>query len=415
MNAPIDDVLERTREDEWGRQAAGRSGWAPVREPVYVWEEPGRRQEWQEQLARGSNPDRIAGGLAVFSMGLGLLQLAAPRQVAEWAGLPEERNMVNLLRAAGVREIASGLAIFAGATPGVWARILGDGMDLALLADALRDPRADRGRVATAAAVVAGTTLLDLFTADLLNKRNAMGPDAAMTPTRRVLGERGTYGSGFGGGFGNQSGGTHEGMGNTLFAEDKGIEIERSITVGLPPEQVYAYWHNFENLPRFMLHLEAVEVLDGTRSRWTAKAPLGMSVAWDAVITEDIPNQLIAWQSVEGADVENAGIVRFQPAPGDRGTEVHVQMRYSPPAGRLGSLVARLLGEEPHQQVRDDLRRFKMLLETGEIARSEGSLDNKERSAQPPRKNVDVPDYPATPADTTPADTTPVAEAPGQP
>jgi uncharacterized membrane protein len=122
-----------------------------------------------------------------------------------------------------------------------------------------------------------------------------------------------------------------------------------------------------------MRHLESVEVIDARRSRWRAKAPAGMTVEWEAEITDDRPNELISWRSVEGATVPNRGTVRFAAAPGARGTEVHVDLEYAVPGGRVASMVAKLFGREPGQQIEDDLRRLKQLLEAGEIARSSGS------------------------------------------
>jgi uncharacterized membrane protein len=147
----------------------------------------------------------------------------------------------------------------------------------------------------------------------------------------------------------------------------KGVFVKQSYTVNRSPEECYRFWRDFTNLPRFMTHLKSVRVLDDRRSRWEAKAPLGGSVSWDAEIINERPNELIAWRSVGEADVDNAGSVRFRPAPGDRGTEVTVEINYEAPGGRLGATIARLLGESPEVQVREDLRRFKQLLETGEI------------------------------------------------
>jgi uncharacterized membrane protein len=138
--------------------------------------------------------------------------------------------------------------------------------------------------------------------------------------------------------------------------------VERSIVVNRPAAEVYYFWRNFENLPRFMDHLESVTVLDENRSHWVAKAPAGTRVEWDAVIHNEIENELIAWRSLPGADVNNAGSVHFTPA-GDNATEVRVVLSYEPPAGKLGAAVARLLGEEPSRQVEDDLRRLKQVME----------------------------------------------------
>jgi uncharacterized membrane protein len=151
------------------------------------------------------------------------------------------------------------------------------------------------------------------------------------------------------------------------------MEGRTAITVNASPEDLYARWHDFESLPTFMYHLESVRSAGEGRSHWVAKAPAGTTVEWDAEVTEDVPGKTIAWRSVDGASVENSGSVRFEPAPGGRGTEIHVVVRYSPPGGALGSIVAKLFGEEPNQQISDDLRRFKQIVETGEIARSDGS------------------------------------------
>jgi len=142
----------------------------------------------------------------------------------------------------------------------------------------------------------------------------------------------------------------------------EGIKVERNVVVGRPVQEVYQFWRNFENLPRFMDHLESVTVIDENRSHWVAKAPAGMRVEWDAVIHNEIENELIAWRSLPGADVNNAGSVHFMPA-GDGRTEVRVVLSYEPPAGKLGAAVAKLLGEEPSRQVEDDLRRFKQVME----------------------------------------------------
>lgn len=150
------------------------------------------------------------------------------------------------------------------------------------------------------------------------------------------------------------------------------VRVDEAMTINAPVEEIYNFWRNFENLPQFMRHLESVTKLDEMRSHWKAKAPLGMTVEWDAEIISEIPNELISWRSVEDADVANAGSVRFLPSTGGRGTVVKVELRYEPPAGKLGAALAWLTGEEPSVQVREDLRRFKQLMETGEIPTIEG-------------------------------------------
>ncbi|MHC5743969.1 MAG: SRPBCC family protein [Nostoc sp.] len=150
------------------------------------------------------------------------------------------------------------------------------------------------------------------------------------------------------------------------------IKVEKTVTINKSAEELYRFWHNFENLPTFMKHLKSVKVYNEKRSHWIANAPLGNSVEWDADILEDRENEFISWASVEGADIDNSGFVRFKKAPGDRGTEVKVVLEYNPPGGALTATLAKLFGEEPEQQIGDELRRFKMLMEAGEIATTEG-------------------------------------------
>jgi uncharacterized membrane protein len=143
------------------------------------------------------------------------------------------------------------------------------------------------------------------------------------------------------------------------------IRVDERVVLNRPRHEVYRFWRNFENLPRFMDHLQSVTVLDESRSHWTAKGPAGTRVEWDAEIHNEVPNQVIAWRSLPGSEVANAGSVYFIPTEnGD--TEVRVVMRYHPPAGRLGAAVARLLGEEPSRQIAEDLRRLKQVVEAGE-------------------------------------------------
>src|SRR4051812_3919516 len=146
-------------------------------------------------------------------------------------------------------------------------------------------------------------------------------------------------------------------------AQGQGIKVERSITVNRPQAEVYRFWRKLENLPRFMDHLESVTVIDENRSHWVAKAPAGTKVEWDASIHNEIEDELIAWRSLPGSDIDNAGSVHFTPT-GDAATEVRVVLSYDPPAGRVGAAVAKLLGEEPGTQVEEDLRRFKQVMES---------------------------------------------------
>lgn len=150
------------------------------------------------------------------------------------------------------------------------------------------------------------------------------------------------------------------------------IKVEKTLTINKPAAELYRFWHNFENLPHFMKHLKHVTVQDAKRSHWVTSGPLDGTVEWDAEITDDRENELIAWKSVDTADVPNSGSIRFQPTSHDRGTQVTVVTEYNPPGGAIGDAIAKLFGESPKQQIGDDLRRFKMLMEAGEIATNEG-------------------------------------------
>jgi uncharacterized membrane protein len=152
----------------------------------------------------------------------------------------------------------------------------------------------------------------------------------------------------------------------------QGIRVEKTTTIQRSPEEVYRFWRRFENLPRFMTHLEAVQTIDNGRSHWIARGPAGATVEWDAEITAERENELIAWRSLAGSQVANEGSVRFRGAPGGRGTEVHVTFTYDAPLGKLGRVVAKLFGEEPAQQAEEDLRRLKRMMEAGEIPTTEG-------------------------------------------
>lgn len=161
----------------------------------------------------------------------------------------------------------------------------------------------------------------------------------------------------------------------------KAALVHRAVTVNAPRQQIYETWRDFANLQHFMENIERIEVLDEKTSRWTVKAPFDRTVEWDAVVTEDVPGERIAWETAPGADIKSFGWVEFKDAPGGRGTEVRASFAYKPPAGPIGRAVAKLVQREPNVQARRDLRRFKMFVETGEIAVSH------------------VPGHPATPQD----------------
>jgi uncharacterized membrane protein len=146
----------------------------------------------------------------------------------------------------------------------------------------------------------------------------------------------------------------------------RGVNVLESVTINRPIEQLYRFWRNLENLPQFMRHLESVEKVTDAISHWRAKGPAGTVLDWEAEIFNEIPNKLIAWRSLEGADVVSAGSVNFDDAAG-RGTRVTVHLQYSPPGGRMGAVVARLFGSDAETEIHEDLRRFKEILEAGEV------------------------------------------------
>ncbi len=151
----------------------------------------------------------------------------------------------------------------------------------------------------------------------------------------------------------------------TSVRRGAGVRVDERIVLNRPRGEVYRFWRQLENLPRFMDHLESVAVLDERRSHWIAKGPAGIRAEWDVEIHNETPNEMIAWRSLEGSEVDHAGSVHFMPTEnGD--TEVRVLLRYDPPAGKLGAAVARLFGEDPSRQVAEDLRRLKQVVEAGE-------------------------------------------------
>ena len=306
----------------------------------------GGSDDYGERGRERAAAERRARGLGWFSLGLGLAQIAAPRAVARLIGVRDDDENRNAMFAIGLREITSGVGILTQpAQPAwTWSRVGGDVMDVALLGRAFRSEDTDRTRAGVATAAVLGVTLLDVLTSQQLTRLRSEGNVGEAAGTK---------------------------------------EVTKAITVNRSPDEVYRFWRNFENLPQFMSHLESVQVLDDRRSHWKAKAPAGRSVEWDAQITQDIPGELIAWESLEGADVANAGSVRFATAPGGRGTELTVKMHYDPPAVPLGAIVAKLFGEEPGQQVDGDLRRFKQVMETGEVVHSDASIHRGPHPARP--------------------------------
>ncbi|MET4665633.1 SRPBCC family protein [Sphingomonas sp. PvP056] len=158
-----------------------------------------------------------------------------------------------------------------------------------------------------------------------------------------------------------------EAMTDSLLEKRGDAIVGRAVTINRPRAELFAYFRDFTNLPTFMDNVERIDVLDAKRSHWVVKAPGGKTVEWDSVVTDEVVGEFIAWASEPGADIDNSGRVDFRDA-GARGTVVTATLLYDPPAGVVGKLIAKLFQREPAIQARRDLRRFKQLMETGEVA-----------------------------------------------
>ncbi len=194
-----------------------------------------------------------------------------------------------------------------------------------------------------------------------------------------------------------------------LVPHQLGIRVDRSISVYRPPEDVYRFFRDFSNLSRFLAHVNAVREIDDKHSHWYVSGPAGMELEWDAEIINDQPNEFISWRSVGSADVESTGSVRFERAPGDRGTVVRVSLNYLPPAGALGAAIAKLFGEEPEKQIKDDLRRMKQILEAGEIASIEGQPAGPSHPRRLEERHKRLQEHGAEPMRVTPGEQTKAA------
>jgi uncharacterized membrane protein len=160
------------------------------------------------------------------------------------------------------------------------------------------------------------------------------------------------------------------------------VHIEKSIIIDKSPEELYNFWRQFENLPRFMNHLESVTNKGFNQWHWVAKGAMGTKVEWDAEIYNEKPNEMIAWRSLENADITNAGSVHFEPASDGRGTQLKVVLNYNAPGGKVTALLAKLFASEPGQLIEEDLRRLKQVLETGEAATVAGQPSGRDQEAK---------------------------------
>jgi len=265
---------------------------------------------------------QLANALGWFSVALGLTELLMPRGLARAIGAPERTS---LLRGLGLRELTSGIGILLGGNRDAWvqSRVAGDLIDLALLGASFRARRAKPAKLAAATVAVLGVTALDVL-----------------------------Y--------------------STRLARPTPVAFSRSVAINRPADELHLFMRNIENLPQLMSHLESVKKIDDRRSHWIAKAPAGTTLEWDVVITEDEPGRRLAWRSVEHADLAHRGSVELRPLAEGRGTALKVSLEFDPPGGAIGAAFGKLFGKVPEVQLARDLRRLKQLLETGEIASTEG-------------------------------------------
>jgi uncharacterized membrane protein len=294
-----------------------------------------------------TNGDWLVRVLGWASAGTAVPLLLTPGGFGRAIGIGDGPGQRAAAAAAGVRELASAAGLLRWPSPvWLWARVGGDVMDLALLSRALKNPynydEHDKRRIVVAMAAVAGLTGVDVYTAMTRSPRRAE------------------------------------------------VRMTASVTVATPASQAYELWRRFEFLPSFMAHLDEVRVTGPVTSHWRASAPFGRTVEWDARITGDVAGERLAWRSLDNAAIYSEGDVRFTPAPGGRGTEIHATMRYGMSGARLALAAARYFGAHPNERLDAELRRFKQVAETGEVVRSEGAPDGK-----PERR--DFPQHPARP------------------
>jgi uncharacterized membrane protein len=294
------------------------------------------------QLRRERTGDTRTGyALGWLSIALGAAALLAPRRVGRAAGIPEHGAW---LRAAGACELVSGVRLLTqrSRTPWLWSRVLGDALDLAMIGPAAMRPHRDgaRARALGALAIVGAIGALDLF---------------ASLRHSRVARHRGSRPAADG---------------------HQAVPGEEVLLVSKPPRECYAFWRDLSNLPRFMPALQAVIVKDERSSHWVMLAPDGAKLEWDAEITEDREGERFSWQSRPGSVLKHAGSVRFEAGPAGRGCRVRACLRGEAPPGRAGAGPA---GRSPGTTVCEDLRRFRQLIETGEIATTCGQPSGQHR------------------------------------
>lgn len=277
------------------------------------------RNAQARRTASRAQQQRISRALGWLSLGVGVAQIVAPRVLCRLTGIPPTPRVMRLF---GMRELACGIGILTQQERGPWlqARVAGDVLDLVALAAAAVSGRANTRRVAVSLGAVGAMTAVDLYCARSLSAAEAKVP-------------------------------RHD---------------TDTICVDCPAETLYRYWRDFQNLPSIMPHIESVQPLGDDVFHWVALGPSGTRLEWDSEVIDDRPNERLAWRSLEGSDVFNAGSVRFDPAPGGS-TYVTVELLYEPRSGSIGDTVAKLFGSNPRQQ-RANLQAFKRLMEGRETA-----------------------------------------------
>jgi len=297
-------------------------------EAVQYRESNGERSSLLERINGGIDDRQLAQAIGWFSIGLGVTEILAPRTLGRAIGVGEHPSVLRLL---GVREIMSGLGLLSERKAGTWAwsRVAGDAMDLALLGAATQSEDAHPQRIAMAATALLGVAALDVYS----GRKLASSPLETVPPR---------------------------------------VHVTHSITINASPDTVYGFWRNLENLPLFMRHVESVSATNDKTSHWVVRAPGGTTVEWDAEIVEDREAEQLSWRTLPDSEVLHEGTVIFEAAPAGRGTIVRVELNYEPPGGLVGRQIAKVFGQEPEQQVKDDVRRLKQLIETGEVATTDG-------------------------------------------
>lgn len=277
---------------------------------------------------RRTSVGQLSAALGWIGVGIGLAEILMPRTIAQTAGLPIQPRLMRVL---GTRELvtSAGILLQSQQTGWRWSRVAGDVLDLSLLAWMGR--RHQHRRLSLLTALLAGMTALDML--------------AAYDKRRQRVAQRLTSGD---------------------------LRMHKSLYIQRPADECYRFWRNFENFPYFMQHVEAVQVVDATHTHWRVRTPLGQPIEWTAELFSDIPARQLGWRTIAGSAIEHTGVVRFVPTTAGNSTRLDIDMRYHAPSSKAGVMLAKILGEEPSQQIDDDLRRSKQLIETGEIATTVG-------------------------------------------